>query len=97
MRNRGACPDGNTPYGGVTQGTDGGFYGAAGGAINDDGVLYRLTSQGQIFLEHTFDATDGSGAYGELLQTTDGSFYGSTQGGGSDGVGTLFNLAWLRL
>jgi hypothetical protein len=42
--------------------------------------------------EHNFDSTDGANPYGGVIQGTDGSFYGNTQNGGTDGVGTLYNL-----
>lgn len=90
---RGTCPDGYDPYGGLIQGTDGGFYGTALGGTNSDGVFFRLTSHGTIVAEHQFDSTDGANPAGGLLQATDGSFYGNTQNGGTAGYGTLFNLS----
>lgn len=41
---------------------------------------------------HLFDSTDGAYPDGGLFQATDGSFYGTTQAGGTDFVGTVFNL-----
>jgi uncharacterized repeat protein (TIGR03803 family) len=89
------CPQGRSPYGGLVQGTDGNLYGAtnAGGTLGDYGTLYRLTTQGKLTVEHSFDSTDGAyPSNADLVQATDGSFYGVTQNGGSSGVGTVFNL-----
>lgn len=89
----GKCYYGYNPYQGFIQATDGAFYGTALGGASGNGVIYRLSPQGKISLEHNFDATDGLNPYGGLLQGTDGSFYGSTQNGGTDGYGTLYNLS----
>ncbi len=91
------CPYGRTPAGGLVQGTDGNLYGTAyaggTGSVDGYGTIYKLTTQGRITVEHSFDSTDGAyPANADLVQGTDGSFYGVTQNGGAFGVGTLFNL-----
>ena len=52
---KGDCPDGRSPYGGVTQANDGNFYGMtyAGGTYND-GVIFRFTPVGQMTTLHSF-------------------------------------------
>jgi uncharacterized repeat protein (TIGR03803 family) len=91
-RSRGECLDGFNSFSGVIQGTDGNFYGAALGGENGDGIVYQLTPQRSLTVEHSFDTTDGLNPYGGIVQGTDGSFYGSTQNGGSDDNGTIYNL-----
>ncbi len=41
---------------------------------------------------HSFDGLDGLNPYAAVIQGSDGNFYGTTQGGGANGVGTVFKL-----
>jgi uncharacterized repeat protein (TIGR03803 family) len=91
---KGDCPDGRSPYGGVTQANDGNFYGMtyAGGTYND-GVIFRFTPGGQMTTLHSFcsppnscSPNDGSTPTGQLLQASNGSLYGVTGGN------TLFKI-----
>jgi uncharacterized repeat protein (TIGR03803 family) len=95
------CPDG-ARIGGMTQGTDGNFYGSTSvGGANDGGTIFRITRQGQLATLYSFCAQpgcpDGSDP-GGLIQGTDGNFYGATfQGGISNLVcfytcGTVFKI-----
>ena len=89
------CVDGLFPVAGLTQGTDGNFYGAtaAGGAfLNCDygtvgcGTIFKITPSGTLTTLHSFCAKsnclDGDGPNAGLTQGTDGNFYGTTAGGG---------------
>jgi uncharacterized repeat protein (TIGR03803 family) len=98
------CPDGDSPYGGLVQGTDGNFYGTttAGGAncvaIGGCGTVFKLTPlgccEGILTTLHSFCAqtncTDGASPYAGLVQGTDGNFYGTTAGGSANG--TIFKI-----
>ena len=77
-----SCADGSTPYGGLTLGTDGYFYGTT---LYDgsyyDGVLYRISTRGVITDLHSFaGGTDGMRPYAPPIEGTDGNFYGTTLG-----------------
>lgn len=90
--------DGNLPFSGVIQASDGLFYGTTflGGA-NGRGTIYRTTADGVGYtVLHDFapGASDGANPrYGNLIQGIDGFLYGTTAGGGAGGEGTIFQMA----
>ena len=89
------CADGNTPVSPPIEGSDGGLYGAAWQYLGG-GVLYRLTLAGDYKVLYSFCrgifCSGGSGPLA-MVQDANGNFFGTTQyGGGSDDVGTLFEL-----
>jgi uncharacterized repeat protein (TIGR03803 family) len=99
------CTDGDAPYSGLIQGTDGNCYGTTqlGGDLTCDppngcGTLFRITLDGTLTTLHSFHGTDGDQPFGSLAQATNGKFYGTTSQG-SDyscgypyGCGTIFSL-----
>jgi uncharacterized repeat protein (TIGR03803 family) len=100
------CADGEDPYAGVVQGTDGNFYGTThngGYADNacqgfDCGTVFQLTPAGVLTTLHTFDWTDGGLSNAGLLQGTNGTFYGTSTTGGAlslcyQGCGTIFSVS----
>jgi uncharacterized repeat protein (TIGR03803 family) len=74
---------GQFPYGALTLGTDGSFYGTTpvGGTYNY-GEVYRITAKGALTVLHDFDNTDGASAIGGLVSANDGNLYGTTSRGG---------------
>jgi uncharacterized repeat protein (TIGR03803 family) len=98
------CADGEFPYAGLVQATDGNFYGTTyTGAISGGGTIFKMTPGGMLTTMYFFcsesGCTDGESPSAALLQATNGSFYGTTyQGGdlscgsGNDGCGTIFSL-----
>jgi len=98
--------DGQYPYSGLVQGTDGNFYGTTyeGGdrectPYGICGTVFQMKPNGSLTSLHTFDVTDGDGPVGGLMQSTNGMFYGTTsQGGfvkghcGVYGCGTAFSI-----
>jgi uncharacterized repeat protein (TIGR03803 family) len=88
----GAVPDGAVPTAGVTQGSDGNFYGTTylGGA-NNGGTVFMVTPAGVGTVIDSLPATANSTA--GLLQTSGGNFYGTTSGGGTNGNGSVFELS----
>jgi uncharacterized repeat protein (TIGR03803 family) len=88
--------------GGVVQGADGNFYGAAGGGVNSSGSIYRITPTGLVSNLFSFIYTNS--AYpdgfspGALVVGNDGALYGTTEVGGAswnatnDGYGTVFRI-----
>jgi uncharacterized repeat protein (TIGR03803 family) len=89
-----SCTDGNSPYAGLVQATDGNFYGTtySGGTVGG-GTVFSISREGKQKTLHSFDSTDGAHPTGGLLQATNGDFYGATLGGGADGDGTVFRLS----
>jgi uncharacterized repeat protein (TIGR03803 family) len=87
------CTDGQVPYAGLVQATNGSFYGTTSdGGANDDGTVFRITPAGELTILHSFDLTDGGDPDSALVQATNGSFYGTTTGGGANGYGTVFKI-----
>lgn len=90
--------DGQSPRAGVVQGIDGNLYGTTqfGGTANA-GTVYQVIPTGQTKVLHSFEdgsiANDGNEPAAALTPGNDGTFYGTTIAGGTDGTGTIFDLA----
>ncbi len=85
-------PDGERPFAGLLQATDGNFYGTTSeGGTNGYGTVFKITSKGALTNLYSFDGTDGEFPSAGLIQATDGNFYGTTATGGS-GNGTVFKI-----
>jgi len=71
------------PWGGLTLGTDGNFYGkTSGGGANGYGTIFKITKSGNLTTLYSFtDGADGAGPYAPPIQGTDGNFYGTTTNG----------------
>ena len=87
--------DSNYPFGGLIQGADGNFYGAAQlGGTNGFGTVFKLSPAGVESIVYSF-GPNGSGdaqmPSGGLVQGSDGTLYG-TSGGGATGNGTVFKV-----
>jgi uncharacterized repeat protein (TIGR03803 family) len=91
----GGTSDGELPYAGLVQGSDGNFYGTAGqGGTNDDGTAFRVSPSGAYATLHSFagSPTDGAAPFAGLIQASDGNFYGTTYSGGTGNSGTVYRL-----
>jgi len=87
------CTDGDAPFAGLVQATDGNFYGTTyGGGTNNDGTVFKITPTGMLTTLHSFDGPDGASPEAGLIQGTDGNFYGTTAEGGVRGDGTVFQI-----
>jgi uncharacterized repeat protein (TIGR03803 family) len=88
------CADGQNPFGGLIQGSNGSLYGATeSGGANGYGEVFEITSTNEFIVLHSFDNTDGAYPQSALLQASDGNFYGTTsQGGGNTGTGTFYEI-----
>ena len=86
--------NGSYPSAGLTQGTDGNFYGTtAEGGSHGDGTVFELTASGSLTTLYSFSGgADGAYPYAPLFQGTDGYFYGTTASGGSNDDGTVFKI-----
>ncbi len=86
-------PDGAGPWAGLTQGTDGNFYGTTtSGGANDGGTVFKITPTGELTTLYSFDFSHGFGPFAGLVQGSDGNFYGSTYEGGADDLGVVFKI-----
>jgi uncharacterized repeat protein (TIGR03803 family) len=104
-----AGSDGALPFGELTHGSDGNFYGTTsqGGASFNPatfqsgyGSVFKITPAGAVTTLHSFAgsaANDGSNPYGGPIQASDGSFYGTTEGGGPSYAGIAYRIATVQL
>jgi uncharacterized repeat protein (TIGR03803 family) len=86
--------DGETPYAGLIQGSDGNLYGTTyfGGA-SGFGTVFKVTLSGIETVLYSFaGGSDGQHPYADVIQGSDGNFYGTTYDGGANGLGTVFKL-----
>ena len=97
------CDDGGQPFAGLTQGTDGNFYGTTFyGGRNTSGTVFKITPGGRLTSLYSFcsqtNCSDGEFPIAGLVQATDRNFYGATSEGGimstcdSLGCGTVFKI-----
>lgn len=98
-------PNGRNPQSALTLASDGNFYGTTsmGGDTNNDGTVFRITTNGVLTTLLVFAGTNGACPYGGLTEGPDGNLYGMTMvdyraGYGSiyqaTTSGTLTTLAW---
>lgn len=89
--------DPQKPFGRLTPGNDGNFYGTTThGGANDYGTIYKMTPNGAVTVLHSMSFADGVGPTAGLLLGTDGNFYGTAPNGGTGsgpvGAGTVFKV-----
>ena len=87
--------NGAYPYGGLTLGSDGSFYGTTvGDGASDGGTIFKVTTNGQLTTLFSFRGTNGSHPLAALTLGADGNFYGTTYAGGigTDHIGTVFKV-----
>jgi uncharacterized repeat protein (TIGR03803 family) len=100
------CTDGDAPFSGVVQASDGNLYGITyfGGANCPPygcGTVFKVTPGGTLTTLYSFcsqrDCADGDSPRGQMVEAADGSFYGTTFYGGANqecylGCGTVFRV-----
>jgi uncharacterized repeat protein (TIGR03803 family) len=81
-------------YAGLTQATDGKFYGAMTLGGTGNGTILQLTPTGSSSVPHSFDYTHGGNPQVSVFQHTNGILYGDTPNGGSGNKpgGVLYSL-----
>jgi uncharacterized repeat protein (TIGR03803 family) len=92
-----SCTDGELPYAGLVQASNGNFYGTTvGGGAKNGGTVFEITPRGKLTTLYSFcsqtSCTDGELPYAGLVQATNGNFYGTTLAGGANGKGTVFEI-----
>jgi uncharacterized repeat protein (TIGR03803 family) len=92
------CADGQSPYAGLAQATDGNFYGTTNyGGTGNGGTVFKITPQGTLTTLYTFcsetECADGGAPYAGLVQATNGRLYGTTSWLGGYGYGTVFSVS----
>jgi uncharacterized repeat protein (TIGR03803 family) len=96
------CADGENPYAGLVQGSDGYLYGTtldggpnAGFTGKGAGTVFKITPRGTLTTLYNFcsqaGCTDGELPSAGLIQATDANLYGTTELGGN-GAGTIFKI-----
>jgi uncharacterized repeat protein (TIGR03803 family) len=86
--------DGEIPYAGLIQGSDGNLYGTTyNGGASGLGTVFKVTPSGTETVLYSFaGGSDGKHPYGGVIQGSDGNFYGTTYQGGTSGLGTVFKV-----
>jgi uncharacterized repeat protein (TIGR03803 family) len=86
--------DGGNPYAGLVAASDGNFYGvnSFNGDAGNHGTIFRISSQGDFAVVHTFDGANGATPQVTLRQHSGGVLFGDTTFGGAFGNGTFFRL-----
>jgi len=85
--------DGANPYGGLTLGTEGSFYGTTtqGGGYGY-GTGFKVTPSGALTTVYSFSSYAGINPYADLVRGADGNLFGAGSGGGIYSLGTLFRM-----
>jgi len=82
LHNFGATGDGQHPFSGVIQASDGNFYGTtSSGGANNTGAIFRVTPAGGYTQIYSFPAPNNGEApapYAGLIEGSDGNLYGVT-------------------
>ena len=92
------CTDGENPFAGMIQGTNGNLYGTTfgGGTAKGFGTVFEITPSGTLTTLHSCctqsGCPDGQFPQTGLVQATNGSLYGTTVSGGAYGDGTIFKI-----
>lgn len=92
-----ACADGQNPYAGLIQASDGNLYGTTlSGGTQGQGTVFKITKGGTLSTLYSFCAqsgcVDGEFPQTGLVQASNGNLYGTTILGGAYGSGTIFEL-----
>jgi uncharacterized repeat protein (TIGR03803 family) len=71
--------DGMYPYGGLTLGSDGNFYGTTwSGGVYRAGTVFKIKPSGQLTVLYSFGAREGGDPYAPPVEGADGNYYGVT-------------------
>jgi len=87
--------DGAEPEAGLVQGTNGYLYGTTfSGGTQSQGTVFQISTNGALTSLYSFTAlNDGANPLAGLVEASNGEFYGTTENGGSNNVGTVFQIS----
>lgn len=93
------CIDGGYLFAGLTQATNGNFYGVTRyGGYNGWGTIFEVTAAGKLATLHQFtQSNEGITPYSALVKGVDGNLYGTAPAGGAytstgNSSGTVFRI-----
>ena len=78
---------------GLIVGKDGSIYGVTTFEFGGSGSVFSVSPDGTVSVLHVFGGEDGVRPWGKLLQGLDGNLYGTTTFGGSNDLGTVFQVS----
>lgn len=88
--------DGEAPYAGLIEATDGNLYGVTGaGGAYGGGAIFRIAPGGsgyQVVRSLEASASDATAPVAPLYQAPDGYLYGTAERGGASGQGAVFKI-----
>lgn len=88
-----SASSGAFPRCGLVEGEDGALYGVAeSGGTSGNGVVFRISREGDFDVVYNFTDADGEFPVGHLLPVGSAAFLGVTRRGGTDGVGTIYRV-----
>jgi uncharacterized repeat protein (TIGR03803 family) len=90
-----AGTDGGNPQENLIRGNDGSFYGMTySGGANGYGTIFRYNPATNVYtVLYSFNnVPSGRNPYGSLAKDNNGILYGLTNGGGTNGIGTVFKI-----
>jgi uncharacterized repeat protein (TIGR03803 family) len=87
--------NGEYPYAGLIQATDGNLYGAteSGGKTGVDGTIFNITLDGTLTSLYGFAGPYGRNPYATPIQAANGKFYETAYSGGANNAGTVFEFS----
>jgi uncharacterized repeat protein (TIGR03803 family) len=86
-------PAGEYPYSPMVQDSSGNLYGTTFyGGTDDDGTIFKITTNGALTSLLSFLETDGADPYAGLFLAKDGYLYGATEYGGFYDDGSIFRV-----
>jgi len=86
--------DGATPQPGLLLDGAGNLFGTtSSGGMSENGVVFRISSDGTYTVLHSFKGQDGTAPNGGLVLDWSGNLFGTTQLGGANQLGTVFKLS----
>ncbi|HXP52649.1 MAG TPA: choice-of-anchor tandem repeat GloVer-containing protein, partial [Bacteroidia bacterium] len=83
--------NGSYPQGTLIMAADGNLYGMTNNGITGYGTIFNCSTTGTLTSLYNFGASViGNNPYGSVIQAADANVYGMTYGGGTYGLGTVF-------
>ena len=88
--------NGATPHAGLIADANGDLFGTTGrGGANNVGTVFELVNDSGTYTPTTllsFNGSNGANPYAGLIADANGDLFGTTAGGGTNNVGTVFEL-----